>query len=73
VNVTTESRYVPFGYNHVVIIKNGCSKQALCTVSTDVNPQPQNVEVQAGTTVEVTTFMASPQQTFSPTVRCQLR
>jgi hypothetical protein len=68
-----ESRYVPYGYNHVVIIENGCSKPAACTVSTDVVPQPQNVEVPAGRTVEVTTFMGSPQQPFTPRVRCSLR
>jgi hypothetical protein len=73
VNVTAEARYVPFGYNHVVIVRNGCSKVAACSVATDVNPQPQNVEIKAGETAEVTTFMGSPQQTFSPIVRCQLR
>ena len=68
-----ESRYVPYGYNHVVVIENGCSKPAACTVSTNVVPQPQNVEVPAGKTAEVLTFMASPSQSFVPSVRCQLR
>jgi hypothetical protein len=68
-----ESRYVPYGYNHVVIIENGCSKPAACVVSTDVVPQPQNVEVPAGKAAEVTTFMGSPQQSFTPRVRCTLR
>ena len=68
-----DSRYVPYGYNHVVVIENGCSKPAACTVSTDVVPQPQNVDVPAGKTAEVTTFMGSPQQSFVPKVRCQLR
>lgn len=68
-----ESRYVPYGYNHIVYVENGCSKPAMCSVSTDVVPQPQNVEVPAGKTAEVTTFMGSPQQSFSPRVRCTLR
>lgn len=68
-----ESRYVPYGYNHVVVIENGCSKPAACSVSTDVVPQPQNVDVPAGKIAEVVTFMGSPQQSFVPKLRCQLR
>lgn len=73
VHFRSESRYVPYGYNHIVYIDNGCSKPAACTVSTDVVPQAQNVEVPAGKTAEVTTFMGSPQQSFTPRVRCALR
>lgn len=73
VHYRTESRYVPYGYNHVVIIENGCSKAAACTVATDVVPQAQSVDVPAGKTAEVTTFMGSPQQSFVPKVRCSLR
>jgi len=68
-----ESRYVPYGYNHIVYIENGCSKPAACTVSTDVVPQAQNVDVPSGKTAEVTTFMGSPQQSFTARVICKLR
>ncbi len=71
--VSTESRYVPWGYNHVVILRNGCSKNATCTVSTDVNPQAQVVDVASGATVEVVTFMGSPAYTFVARVSCRLR
>jgi hypothetical protein len=71
--VTTESRYVPWGYNHVVILRNGCSRNATCVVSTDVNPQPQVVDVASGATVEVTTFMGSPAYAFVARVACRLR
>lgn len=71
--VTTEARYVPFGYNHIVVLRNGCSKPAMCTVATDVAPQPQTVEVPASSTVEVLTFMSSPAQTFVARVTCKLR
>jgi hypothetical protein len=70
--VTTEARYVPYGYNHIVILKNGCSKAALCSVATDVNPQPSSAEVPPGGTVEVQTFNASPSQTFVARVSCAL-
>ncbi len=70
--VTTSARYVPYGYNHVVILKNGCSKPATCTVTTDVNPQPTSAEVTAGATVEVLTYSASPAQAFRARVVCKL-
>ena len=70
--VSTNARYVPYGYNHIVILKSGCSKPATCTVATDVNPQPVTSEVAAGTTVEVLTFSASPAQTFQARVNCKL-
>lgn len=73
IHVTTDSRYVPYGYNHVVIVRNGCSKPASCSVATDVAPQPQAVEVPASATVEVTTFMGSPQQGFVAKVSCKTR
>lgn len=73
IGVKSESRYVPYGYNHVVILTNGCTKAATCRVSTDVNPQPTTAEVPAGATVEVLTFAASPAQSFTARVTCTLR
>jgi len=73
IQVATDARYVPFGYNHLVLLRSGCSKPATCTVSTDVAPQPQAVELPANAAVEVTTFMGSPAQTFTAKVTCKLR
>jgi hypothetical protein len=73
IGVTKEARYVPYGYNHVVVVRNGCSKAASCTIATDVNPQPTSVDVASGATVEVLTFTGSPAQTFTPRVGCKLR
>jgi hypothetical protein len=67
------ARYVPYGYNHVVSLENGCSRRASCTVRTDVNPEPVAAEVAAGATAEVVTFVGSPQQTFTPQVSCALK
>jgi hypothetical protein len=72
ISVTAESRYVPYGYNHVVILRSGCSKAATCSVATNVNPQASSVEVAPKATVEVLTFTASPAQTFTPVVSCRL-
>jgi hypothetical protein len=72
VSVKTASRYVPYGYNHVVTLTNGCTKSATCTISTDVNPTPTSAEVATGTTVEVLTFSGSPAATFFARVTCKL-
>jgi hypothetical protein len=72
VQVQTDARYVPYGYDHIVTLTNGCSKPATCSVSTDVNPQPITAEVASGTTVEVVTFKGSPQTTFVARVTCAL-
>jgi len=72
VQVKSEARWVPYGYNHVVAITNGCSKAAQCAVATDVSPAPQTVAVAAGTAVEVTTFQGSPASRFVADVRCTL-
>jgi hypothetical protein len=73
IQVTHEARYVPYGYNHIVTLKNGCSKDAVCQVASDVNPQATTAEVAKGTTLEVVTFMGSPSAAFEPRVRCTLR
>lgn len=72
VAVGTDARYVPYGYNHVVVLRNGCSKPVTCNVSTDVNPQSTAVDVASGATVEVLTFTASPAQTFVAHVTCKV-
>jgi hypothetical protein len=72
IGVATEARYVPYGYNHIVRLTNGCSKAATCAVSTDVNPQATSVDVAASATIDVLTFTASPAQTFHAHVTCKL-
>lgn len=71
--VTTDARWVPYGYQHVVILKNGCSRPATCSVATDVNPERQSVTVAASGSVEVITFTGSPSSTFQARVSCNLR
>ncbi len=73
VQVTTESRYVPYGYNHIVTIRNGCSRDATCVVSTDVNPKPESVEVPTAKAVEVATFLGAASSVFVAKVTCALR
>jgi hypothetical protein len=66
----TEARYRAYGYDHVVHIQNGCAYDALCVVSTNVRPQPQEIDVDSGQHVEVLTFKASPWRTFTAKVTC---
>lgn len=73
VSVKTDSRYVPYGYNHIVTLTNGCARDATCTVSTDVNPEQRSVDVPSREAREVTTFMGSPSSTFTAKVSCKLK
>jgi hypothetical protein len=73
VQVATQSRYVPFGYNHIVVLTNGCSQVASCSVATDVNPTAQSVNVAPNVTTEVLTFMAAPGTTFTARVSCRMQ
>ncbi|MCL2725482.1 MAG: hypothetical protein FWD69_13700 [Polyangiaceae bacterium] len=73
IQVRAEARWVPYGYNHIVTLANQCSRDAACTVSTNVNPQPQTADVPAGQSVSVLTFNASPSQAFTPYVQCTLK
>jgi hypothetical protein len=69
--VTSEARYGGYGYNHLVRIANSCEEAVLCTVSTDVNPAPEQVTVPPNEAREVVTFRGSPAREFVPLVRCQ--
>jgi hypothetical protein len=67
-----EARYIGYGYYHVVILKNGCSKPVTCEVWTDVDPQPrQTVTVKPGETAEVVTRRGSPAREFKPEKACK--
>lgn len=68
---TTEARYI-MGFNHLVHIDNTCEKSVQCSVSTDVNPEPQVVNLAAKSKTTVVTFKGSPARTFRATVQCQL-
>ena len=73
VGIKTAAVYVPYGYNHVVTLTNGCARAAGCVVSTDVNPDQRPVDVPANESREVVTFMGSPSATFVAKVDCKLK
>jgi hypothetical protein len=72
VTVRGEARWGADAYNHVVVVENRCAARARCRVATDVNPQPTTLEVPAGATREVVTFLGSPASAFTPRVQCEL-
>jgi hypothetical protein len=69
---TTEVRYRPYGYDHLVHIHSACERAATCRVSTDVNPDVITVRVPPRESVTVVTFQGSPARTFSAKVACAL-
>jgi hypothetical protein len=69
---TTEVRYRPYGYDHLVHIHSACERAASCRVSTDVNPDAITVRVPPRESVTVVTFQGSPARTFSAKVACAL-
>lgn len=67
-----ESRYRPYGYDHVVHIHNSCTVLATCVVTTDVNPDPIHAVVPAQSEIEVVTWVGAPAREFTPSVSCVL-
>jgi hypothetical protein len=67
-----EVRYRNYGYDHIVHLANGCPAQAICSVSTDVNPNPIQVTVPSHEEIEVLSVRGSPAREFTPRVECGL-
>jgi hypothetical protein len=70
VGVSSQALYRNYGYDHVVHLVNRCNDDAVCEVSTDVNPEPSHATVPAKGEVDVLTFRGSPARTFTPRVKC---
>jgi hypothetical protein len=72
IRVWPEARMRAYGYDHVVHVQNACTKDAVCSVATDVNPDAVTVTVPKASEVEVTTWLGSPAREFVPKVKCRL-
>ena len=70
VTVTGSSRWNAAGYNHSVTVTNGCDYTVHCSVSTNVNPVAVSVDLDAGQSRSVTTFLDAPGSGFTPHVDC---
>lgn len=73
VGVEAIVRYGAGGYDHWVRVSNGCEQPVACRVASDVNPEPQSIELRPRSHTEVLTFRGSPARTFTPRVACELR
>jgi hypothetical protein len=71
IGVSAQAIYRAFGYDHVVYLLNRCGRDAVCDVSTDVNPEPVHVAMPTNAAIEVLTFRGSPARTFTPRVSCR--
>ena len=71
IGVSAQAVYRNYGYDHIVYLTNRCDGDAVCDVSTDVNPEPSHVSVPVNSSIEVLTFRGSPARAFTPKVACR--
>jgi hypothetical protein len=68
---TKVARFADFAYNHLVYLENSCKVEAVCKVSTNVNPSPVMVSIKPKEKKTVLTFRNSPAREFNATVVCR--
>lgn len=72
IEVRAEPVFNGIGWNHVVIVRNGCDRAYACNVSTDVDPAPEYpVSVAPGQERAVATRNGSPASGFTPRAVCR--
>jgi hypothetical protein len=72
--VTAGTRMEPFGFTHVVTLRNGCDKPVTCEVWTDVDPTPrQALSAAPGESVDVVTRIGSPASAVTAFKECRFR
>jgi hypothetical protein len=71
VEFQAEARFRNNGYDHIVHLRSRCDKHTYCSVATDVNPTPVNVEVPPRQQLSVLTFRGSPAREFTPKLTCR--
>lgn len=70
VEVTTKASFASVGYDHIVTLTSGCKVAMACKVTTNVNPEPANVQLAPGASESVVTWRGSPASEFSANVSC---
>jgi hypothetical protein len=72
--VQGSARYVGYGYTHVITLNNTCTQAVVCSVWTDVDPEPRTtVQVAAGQSAEVVTRRGSPSRELTAFKSCSFR
>lgn len=70
VSVETQAIYGAYGYDHHVILHNGCDKTVRCEVTTSSNPDATTVTLVKNQTQDLLMFRASPAREVSANVKC---
>src|SRR5262245_18581670 len=71
VHAKAEAPYRGSGYDHIVKLENQCPKVVVCSVSSDVRPDPVIVSLQPKERTEVLLWRGSPASTFKVRLSCQ--
>lgn len=70
VRASAVARFGAMAYDHWVHVENTCPTTVHCTVFTDVNPVPVDLDLANGASRDVATFHGSPASAFTATVNC---
>lgn len=66
-----EARMQAYGWDHVVVVRNGCASRTVCEITTSVNPSPTTVPIAPNETRETLMWRGSPARAFSARVDCE--
>jgi hypothetical protein len=72
VAVSTQAIFATDGYDHVVHLVNDCAEPVVCTVRTDVNPEPIKARIAPQANTDLVTWRGSPASAFVPQVECRV-
>jgi hypothetical protein len=71
VHAKAEAPYRGYGYDHIVKLENQCPKAVVCSVASDVRPDPVVVSLEPKARTEVLLWRGSPASTFKVRLSCQ--
>jgi hypothetical protein len=71
VHAKAEAPYRGSGYDHIVKLENHGAKTVVCSVSSDVRPEPVIVSLEPKGRTEVLLWRGSPASTFKVRLGCQ--
>lgn len=66
-----EARMQAFGWDHLVVVENGCASRLVCEISTNVNPVPTTISIAPNETRDTLMWRGSPARAFSARVDCE--
>ena len=73
VKVRAYARYAGLGYQHVATTDNECTRPVRCQLWTDVDPEPQEIELPPRSSADTVFRIGSPAREFRLDYRCAYR